>query len=142
MAYGHLSPEALQGVRIPVVDVTEPGWESLLDLKDGQFFCLAQAVPHASKKIGRDLLRIINSINELIRIESPEEDRIVTNPTTAVSEGIVISDRHHPAVETNRVWLSTKHLEMIEGLIWNGYMVELLDEQGNLVRRIDGTGKQ
>jgi len=134
-----LPTETQQTIPIPTVDVTEPNWELVLDTEVGRsmFFCLPTAAPYARRKLSSKLLTQIKSPENLSENTTGDEEKIITNPVAARAGDILISNRFHPGTTTAKVWLSTYHLELMKELLGEGCVIELLDKNNNVVRRLD-----
>ena len=131
--------ETQQTIPIPTVDVTEPNWELVLDTEVGRsmFFCLPEAAPYARRKLSSKLLTQIKSPENLSENTTGDEEKIITNPVAARAGDILISNRFHLGTTTAKVWLSTYHLELMKELLGEGCVIELLDKNNNVVRRLD-----
>jgi hypothetical protein len=132
-----------QTIPIPTVDVTEPGWETVLDTSTGEstFFCLPQAAPYARKKLSPRLLFQVRSPENLLE-DKADRSKIVTEPVAARTGEILLSDKWHPGTTSAKVWLSTYHLELMKELLGLGYTIELLDSNNNVVRRLENNGPE
>jgi predicted amino acid dehydrogenase len=55
-----------------------------------------------------------------------------------VTDEIVVSAQHHSAINNAKVWLSPYHLSLMKMLVDDGYKVELLSENNEVVRVLEG----
>ncbi len=121
-----------------IIDVTLPDWKRKLiaeiepeEIENSLVLCINQAYITARKKLPAQVIIRIERLEDIDRDENEESDKIMA----ARLGDIVISKRVHPAIEQSKAWISPHHLEIIKELFTEGFVIEMLDEQNNLITK-------
>jgi hypothetical protein len=128
-----------RSLTLPVIDVTSPTWtselaSSLSPLKAKQciFYCTREALFVAKKKLPKENIRMIGSLSEI-----PVKNESSPKPLSAkTSDGIAISNEYTSKIDESRAWLTGHHLELLDALLSKGFEVEIIDENGQLIRKL------
>jgi len=124
-----------------VIDITLPGWKKSLEemdgiknLESGIYSCFGPAYVAARKRIPSSSLVQITSLEEVPTGKEEEE-----GPAPAVVRvgEMVISKKFHPSILNSGVWLSPHHLDIINELFHEGFVIEILDEENNLIETLE-----
>lgn len=113
------------------MDVTVPGWEKKIPAENN-VLCTPEAYPIAKKRIRRHRLKISSRPTE-------EIDEEMADIAAVRTQGIVVSNKYNEAIKTASIWLSTYHLDIIQEVLGKGHTLELLDENGKVIVRKNGS---
>lgn len=88
----------------------------------------------ARKRYPANVLRKISNTEE---IEQSCHGPSTRGAVAARVKELVVSREYNPAVEDSAIWLSTYHLSLIDELVGRGFTVEILDEDGKVVTKVE-----
>lgn len=141
LVYGTLQlKEITKKTLLPVIDVTDASWPikvaskvSVEKATDCTFYCLSTAYIIAKKKLPKGSVKIIQQIEEV-----PSEEALETeNQEAAVKvDSVTVTNSFHPSVRQARAWMNSYHIELIDKILGNGYVVEILDSRNQVVRTL------
>ena len=105
------------------------------EVEENLFLCTPQAYMIARKRLPPHRVVKLNSLDDL----SSESETPSHQPAAARIGDIVITKRFHPAVKESKAWLSPYHIDLIRELFKEGFVIEILDEQNQLLTTLGET---
>lgn len=128
----------MEKTSLPVVNIASPEWVSELAKitpvgEETTYYCLGYAASLAGKVLPSSTLVRLNSADDL---KVSQEEEKGTGIAAVRAGDVVVSPRAHPSVKNSKTWMSPYHLELAEKLLSEGYEIELLDEQNNIVKKL------
>lgn len=103
-----------------------------------EIYCLASAYIYASKKLSKNRLISINSIDDIPEDEPPFKAKEVQSLSSAAKiDNVLISQSYNSASTNLPIWMNQYHLECINNIFGKGCKIELLDDNERIIKVVE-----